>query len=63
MDRLGFGQPEHVAESGLYATAGHGSRGEGVTADEAGNVHVGMNATKAVEKYVKKSRIARAVNA
>ena len=33
---------------------GTSSWGEGVTADDAGNVYVGMNATKTVEKYVKK---------
>jgi len=32
---------------------GTSSWGEGVTADDAGNVYVGMNVTKTVQKYVK----------
>jgi hypothetical protein len=33
---------------------GTSSWGEGVTADDAGNVFVGMNDTRTVQKYVKK---------
>ena len=33
---------------------GNSSWGEGIAADDAGNVFVGMNDTKTVEKYAKK---------